>query len=277
MAGEVWGIGRERSQATERFGAGKCTIEKALGRCDAGQRWAEGVSFKKELSGQDQRQAVAELQAKGLSERAACESSGVTRRVARYRAKQPERDAVLEAQIRTALKAQPEFGYRQAAGFIQVSEDRVRRLWERLGLKCERPKKSRRKVEPNSEPRPHRAEFPNHVWSYDFMHDRLFDRSAYRLLNILDEYTRECLTIHVSRSIKSEDVIRVLWEVMKTTRRKPKFLRSDNGAEFTAPAVTHWLAAQQVGPAFIDLGSPWQTPDGRGHMVLLNRLTGNYV
>ncbi|NJM39569.1 MAG: IS3 family transposase [Anaerolineae bacterium] len=210
------------------------------------------------MSGQDQRRAVAELQAKGLSERAACETSGVTRRVARYRAKQPERDAALEVQIRTALNAHPEFGYRQAAGFIQVSEDRVRRLWKRLGLTCAKPKKSRRKIGPSLEPRPHRAEFRDHVWSYDFMHDRLFDRSAYRLLNVLDEYTRECLTIHVNRSIKSEDVIQVLWEVMKTTGRKPKFLRSDNGAEFTAPAVTQWLAAQQVGPTFIDLGSPWQ-------------------
>jgi transposase InsO family protein len=210
------------------------------------------------LNGQEQRQAVAELQAKGLSQRTACEMSGVTRRVAQYRAKQSERDSILETQIRTALKAHPEFGYRQMAGFIHVSEDRVRRLWERLGLKCEKPKKSRRKVEPSLEPRPHRAEYRDHVWSYDFMHDRLFDRSAYRLLNVLDEYTRECLTIHVSRSIKSEHVIQVLWEVMNATGRKPKFLRSDNGAEFTALAVTHWLAAQQVGSAFIDPGSPWQ-------------------
>lgn len=210
------------------------------------------------MNGQEQRQAVAELQAKGLSQRTACEMSGVTRRVAQYRAKQSERDSILETQIRTALKAHPEFGYRQMAGFIHVSEDRVRRLWERLGLKCEKPKKSRRKVEPSLEPRPHRAEYRDHVWSYDFMHDRLFDRSAYRLLNVLDEYTRECLTIHVSRSIKSEHVIQVLWEVMNATGRKPKFLRSDNGAEFTALAVTHWLAAQQVGSAFIDPGSPWQ-------------------
>jgi putative transposase len=210
------------------------------------------------MSGSEQRQAIETLQGMGLSERDACKWSGVSRRVAQYQAKQPEHDAELEGRIRQVMKDHPEYGYRQMAGFLKESEDRVRRLWERLGLQCQKPRKSRRKREVSLNPRPHRAEHPDHVWSYDMMHDRLFDGSFYRLLNVIDEFTRACLTIYVARSIKSADVIGVLWEVMKASGRKPKFLRSDNGSEFTAQDVTDWLAVQNVGPAFIDPGSPWQ-------------------
>ena len=108
------------------------------------------------------------------------------------------------------------------------------------------------------------------------MHDKLYDRSPYRLLNVLDEYTRECMTIHVSRAIKSPDVIQVLWEVIKTTGRKPEFIRSDNGAEFSAGLVTDWLSVQHIGPTFIDVGSPWQNGfiescNGKARTELLKR------
>jgi len=201
---------------------------------------------------------VITVQAKGLSERAGCRWSGVSRRVAQYEARRPELDQGLEAAIRGMVCEHPEHGYRQIAGLLNESEDRVRRLWERLGLKAQRPMKTRQKRDPTSNPRPHRAEYPDHVWSYDFMHDRLFGGSSYRLLNLLDEYTRECMTIHVARSIKSADVICVLAGVMRATNRVPAYLRSDNGSEFSAAAVTDWLETQQVGPAFIDRGSPWQ-------------------
>ena len=210
------------------------------------------------MNGPEQREAVKTLQAKGLSERAACRWSGITRRVAQYEAKQPQRDAELADRIGQVIKDHPEFGYRQMAGFLKVREDRVRRLWVQLGLQCQKPRKARRKPAVSLNARPHRAEHPDHVWSYDMMHDRLFDGSPYRLLNVIDEFTRECLTIYIARAIQSSDVIRVLWEVMKTTGRKPEYLRSDNGSEFTAKAVIDWLARQQVGPAFIDPGSPWQ-------------------
>jgi transposase InsO family protein len=198
------------------------------------------------------------LQGKGLSERAACELSGVTRRVAQYEALQPERDAKLVERIRCTIQEHPEYGYRQTAGYLQAREDRVRRLWELHGFKRQKPRKSRQKVEPSLNPRPHKAEHRDHVWTYDMMHDRLHDRSSYRLLNVLDEYTRECMIIYVAKSITADRVIEVLWEVMKTTGRKPEFLRSDNGAEFTAQPVIDWLATHTVGPAFIDPGSPWQ-------------------
>ena len=166
---------------------------------------------------------MAHLKNDGLSERATCRLSRVSRRVARYPAKQAQRDAELLEQIEAAVKGCPEFGYRQIAGLLNVSERRVRRLWERHHFACQKPRKFRPKREVSSNPRPQRAECPDHVWSYDLMHDRLSDRSIYKLLNVIDEFTRECLTMCVAHSIKSADVIRVLWEVMQATGRKPEF------------------------------------------------------
>ena len=217
-----------------------------------------------------------ELASRGLSERAACRGSGVSRRIARYQANQPDRDQGLAERIQNAAREHPEFGYRQVAGYISESAERVRRLWAKLGLKRRAARKSRQKRIPNPNPRPERAEYPNHVWTYDMMHDKLYDRSPYRLLNVLDEFTRECMVIHASRSIKSTDVVQVLWEVMQATGRKPKYIRSDNGSEFAADAVTEWLAAQQVGPTFIEVGSPWQNGyiesfNGKVRVELLKR------
>jgi transposase InsO family protein len=101
------------------------------------------------------------------------------------------------------------------------------------------------------------ALYPNTVWSYDFVHDRISDGRSLRLLGVLDEHTRECLAIEVARSITATDVIRVLSRLM-SRYGKPKFIRSDQGAEFTAGAVMRWLRDQNVGPLFIAPGSPWQ-------------------
>ena len=219
---------------------------------------------------------IAHLRSAGMSQRTACKRSGVTRRVAQYDAKQPLRDEQLMEQIKEAMRVCPEFGYRQIGGLLKVSERRIRRLWEMHGFTCTKPKKSRKKIVPSENPRPNRAERPDHVWTYDFMHDTLKSGRPYRLLNVLDEFTRECLTIHVSHAINSQAVIGILWEVMRKTGRKPAYLRSDNGSEFVAGEIKCWLASQSVGPSYIDLGSPWQNGfiesfNGKLRMELLKR------
>jgi putative transposase len=98
---------------------------------------------------------------------------------------------------------------------------------------------------------------PNHVWSYDFVHDKLANGGTLKLLCVLDENTRECLAIEVGRSLRNQDVILTLSRLMRLYG-KPAYIRSDNGAEFTATAVMKWLCDQNVGPAFIKPGSPWQ-------------------
>jgi transposase InsO family protein len=102
-----------------------------------------------------------------------------------------------------------------------------------------------------------RAEHPNHVWSYDFMSDRTHNGRAFRLLNILDEFSRECLTIEVGRQLTSNDVIVCLADLF-VLRGIPAYIRSDNGPEFTAKKVRGWLNTLGVKPLFIEPGSPWE-------------------
>lgn len=102
-----------------------------------------------------------------------------------------------------------------------------------------------------------RAERPNHVWSYDFVEDRTHEGRKYRMLNIVDEFTHECLAIRIARKLKSTDVIDVLSDLF-ILRGVPEQVRSDNGPEFVATAVQDWIAAVGARTAYIAPGSPWE-------------------
>ena len=102
-----------------------------------------------------------------------------------------------------------------------------------------------------------RAEHPNHVWSYDFVHHRTHDGRVFRTLNVLDEHTRESLAIRVRRKLSLVDVIDVLTDLF-IMRGPPAYIRSDNGPEFVAEAVRRWIAAVGARTAFIEPGSPWE-------------------
>ena len=102
-----------------------------------------------------------------------------------------------------------------------------------------------------------RAEYPNHVWSYDFVHHRTDDGRAFRTLNLIDEFTRECLAIRVKRKLNSMDVIDVLTDLF-ILKGVPAFIRSDNGPEFVAEAVREWITAVGSKTAYIEPGSPWE-------------------
>jgi putative transposase len=101
------------------------------------------------------------------------------------------------------------------------------------------------------------GEYPNHVWSYDFVAERTTDGRPLRMLNIVDEYTRECLRIHIGRQVKATDVIYELSELF-IERGAPDYLRSDNGSEFTADLIREWLSRLGVKTLFIEPGSPWE-------------------
>ncbi len=149
----------------------------------------------------------------------------------------------------------PRFDYRRAAPWLRPGETRTRRLWKQLGLQLPRRRPRRRRT--GSDIRLPGAVRPNSVWTYDFIHDRLSNGTALKLLCVLDEHTRECLAIEVARWIRSQDVILTLSRLMKLYG-KPQHIRSDNGAELTATAVMRWLHDQNVATAFITPGSPWQ-------------------
>lgn len=155
------------------------------------------------------------------------------------------------------------YGYRRIAALLrdagwQVNDKRVERLWRLKGLKipAKQPKRARLWLNDGSCIRL-RAERPNHVWSYDFVHHRTHDGRAFRTLNILDEYTRESLAIRVRRKLSSVDVIDVLTDLF-IMRGPPAYIRSDNGPEFVAEAVRRWIAAVGAQTAFIEPGSPWE-------------------
>ena len=156
------------------------------------------------------------------------------------------------------------YGYRKIAALLRstagwvVNDKRVERIWRREGLKvpARQPKRGRLWLADGSCIRL-RAERPNHVWSYDFVEDRTHDGRKYRMLNIIDEFTHECLAIRIDRKLKAIDVIDVLSDLF-IMRGVPAHVRSDNGPEFVAKAVQEWISAVGAKTAYIAPGSPWE-------------------
>ncbi len=160
-------------------------------------------------------------------------------------------------------KAYGRYGYRTVTGLLQregweVGKDRVYTIWREEGLKVPRkqPKRARLWLADGSCIR-RRAEYSNHVWSYDFVAERTHDGRSLRMLNILDEYTRECLASVVARRIRSHDVLLILADLF-LRRGIPTHIRSDNGPEFIASKLRHWLKHLNVAPLYIEPGSPWE-------------------
>ena len=219
------------------------------------------------------RQVLEHLTRRGVSHRKACRYLGLSRRIACYALRQPDKDRVLGERLIRASQDVPRFGYRRMAAWIALGESRVRRMWRLLGLNIQRRRPRRRRS--GSDIRLPGAVRPNAVWSYDFVHDQLVDGRVLKLLCVVDEYTRECLAIEVGGSLRSQDVILTLSRLMRL-HGKPAYVRSDNGAEFTAAKVMRWLRDQAIGPAFIAPGSPWQNGvvesfNGKLRDELLNR------
>jgi len=102
-----------------------------------------------------------------------------------------------------------------------------------------------------------RPECPNHVWAYDSCADRTHDGRPLRLLAVVDEFTRKCLSIDVGRKLKSEDVLARLIELF-VQRGLPEHIHSDNGPEFTSKRERNWLSNLGVQRLFIEPGSPWE-------------------
>ena len=199
----------------------------------------------------------------GISERLACRVLGQHRSTQRKIPKQPEDEAALTADIIALATRYGRYGYRRITALLRdagwrVNKKRVERIWRREGLKvpAKQPKRGRLWLNDGSCIRL-RAERPNHVWSYDFVEDRTHDGRKYRMLNVIDEFTHECLAIRVNRKLKAVDVIDVLSDLF-ILRGVPGHIRSDNGAEFIAKAVQEWITAVGAKTAYIAPGSPWE-------------------
>jgi transposase InsO family protein len=198
-----------------------------------------------------------------ISERRACAALGQYRSTQRKLPRGREDEDRLMADLIELTRQYGRYGYRKIAALLrdagwQVNDKRVERLWRREGLKVPRkqPKRGRLWLTDGSCIRL-RAEYPNHVWSYDFVEDRSHEGRKLRLLNIIDEFTHECLAIRVARKLKSIDVIDALSDLF-IMRGVPQHIRSDNGPEFIAKAVQDWIAAAGAKTAYIAPGSPWE-------------------
>ena len=183
----------------------------------------------------------------------------VSRSSARYRS-HPRDDQALQQQIQQIRQKHPRFGTPRVHALLRadgqiVNHKRVERLWRKSGFQVpQRPKK--RKIK-SGRSVPCQAERPNHVWSYDFQQDCLLSGRKIRLLNILDEFTREWLSVTVGVSLTSQAVLSAL-KPLFTLRGTPCFVRSDNGPEFIAAEVQDWLKESGSAPHYIDPGCPWQ-------------------
>ena len=203
------------------------------------------------------------MTAHGLSERRACRALGVPRSTLRYPGVEPERDKELLLRIKELARKHPRFGYRRVTALLRrdgwaVNLKRVHRLWRAAGLKVPQAQHKRRRLgsSENGCTR-HRAERPGHVWSYDFVMDQTSDGKRLKILPVVDEFTRQCLTIEVERSLVAEDVVSTL-EYLFELHGEPDHIRSDNGPEFIAEAVRSWLAERGSRTLYIAPGSPWE-------------------
>ena len=198
-----------------------------------------------------------------VSERFACKVLGQHRSTQRKKPQgRPDEEALTTDIIRLASHY-GRYGYRRITAMLRsedwtVNAKRVERIWRREGLKVpqKQPKRGRLWLNDGSCVRL-RPEHPNHVWSYDFVEGRTHNGRKFRMLNIIDEFTRECLAIRIDRKLNSTDVIDVLSDLF-ILRGVPGHVRSDNGPEFIAKAVREWIAAVGAKTAFIEPGSPWE-------------------
>jgi putative transposase len=168
----------------------------------------------------------------GVSERWACRVTGQHRSTQRHEPTRADDDAALRAELRNISAQRPRWGYRRAHHRLrqegwEVNRKRVQRLWREEGLRVPQRKRKRRRLGDSTVPAARlRAERPNHVWAFDFQFDQTADGRALKLLNIVDEFTREALVMLVARSIDADRTVSEL-ERLVSERGAPEHLRMD--------------------------------------------------
>jgi putative transposase len=223
------------------------------------------------------REAVAHLQATlGMSERRACRVVGADRKSMRYRPTQPD-DAELRARLRELAAERRRFGYRRLHILLRrdgvlINRKKTQRLYREEGLTVRRRRCRKRAVGARA-PAPVLA-LPNQRWSLDFVHDQLVTGRRFRVLNIVDDVTRECLRAVVDTSISGRRVVRELGDLV-AERGAPKTIVSDNGTELTSNAVLAWSGETGIDWHYIAPGKPTQNGfvesfNGRMRDELLN-------
>jgi len=211
------------------------------------------------------REAVKHVQRElEVSERRACEVLGQSRSTQRYQAKEDSKEQQrLVSRMHELVRQHPRYGYRFITAKLRqdgwrVNPKRIYRLWRREGFKVPQKVRKRRRLG-GSENACHRrrAERKDHVWAWDFIHDRTTGGRPLKWFSIVDEYTRENLALVVDRSITAEKVLDIL-VMLFITRGCPEHIRSDNGPEFIAKRIREHLERIGSQTLYIAPGAPWE-------------------
>lgn len=203
------------------------------------------------------------MQKYGVSQRRCCKALSISRSLVRYIKRNSDDEDLLRAAIIDLATKHGRYGYKKITSMLhcdgwRVNHKRVMRIWREEGLKVpkKQPKKKRLYLDDGSCVRLKPC-YENHVWSYDFVSDRLENGRKYRMLTVIDEFTRKCLMIKVDYKLNSDNVIDALSDLF-LTHGLPDYIRSDNGSEFTARILQNWLEKLKVKTAYITPGSPWE-------------------
>jgi len=200
----------------------------------------------------------------GLSERRACQIAGQHRSTQRHQVAVADDDAALRARLREISRQRPRWGYRRAHVLLrddgwELNIKRTRRVWREEGLRVPRKRRKRQRLGSSTiSAQRLRAERADHVWALDFQWDQTADGHNLKLLHVVDEFTREALTIECHRRIDADHTVDVLDRLVHERGGAPAFVRCDNGPELTANALRDWCRFTRAGSAYIDPGSPWQ-------------------
>jgi transposase InsO family protein len=201
----------------------------------------------------------------GVSERRACRVVGQHRSTQRRPKAEPgDGELKLRVRLREIARAHPRWGWRKAHDIARreglvVNAKRTRALWRDEGLQRPPQRRCKRRRLSDGTAARLRAEYPNHVWALDFQFDETATHRRLKLLNVVDEYTRECLAIEVARSIDADGVVEVVSRLV-AERGAPTHLRMDNGPELAAWALRDWCRIWGTHSSYIEPGSPWENP-----------------
>ncbi|MCG8466781.1 MAG: IS3 family transposase [Gemmatimonadetes bacterium] len=222
------------------------------------------VAGGKLLSPPRRRRAVAmAVERHGVSERRACSMLGQPRSTQRYAPRCDAGDRAVVTRLHVLARKHPRYGTPRITRLLrdegfQINHKRVERLWHREGLQVPQKQRKRRRLGTSRNGCSlFRPQYPNHVWSYDFVSDQTEDGRRLKIFAVLDEFSRRCLALRVGRRFASEDVI----DTMRTLFERhgpPTHVRSDNGPEMIATELRKWLVRRGTGTLFIEPGSPWE-------------------
>jgi putative transposase len=204
----------------------------------------------------------------GVSQRRACRVPGQHRSTQRQQPKKSrEEEGRLVARMLELVRLHPRYGYRRVWALLRregwrVNRKRVLRLWRQQGLKAPRKQRKKRRLGSGANSCVRRpAAHKDHVWTWDFIHDRTVDGRPLKWFTLVDEYTRECVALEVRRGMTARAVTAVLAEAVRQ-RGAPGHVRSDNGPEFIAKAIRAWMSEAGLEALYIEPGAPWENGYG---------------